>query len=75
VIFTSYNGVLQCSKDQIDRFSAGEELKAGDCYLITAPTFETKSGKYDWLNAVQAVGKMLSFKRGDHIDYDIFVLK
>jgi hypothetical protein len=75
LIFTSYNGVMQCSKEQIGRFSAGEELKAGDCYLITAPTFETKSEKYDWLNAVQAVGKMRSFKRGDHIEFDIFLLK
>ena len=27
----------------------------GDCYFITAPTFETKSERDGWLNGVQAV--------------------
>jgi hypothetical protein len=75
LIFTSYNGVSQCSKEQAARLTAGEELKAGDCHFLTAPTYETKSEKYGWLNSVQAVGKMISLKRGDHIDYDIFALK
>ena len=75
LIYTSYNGVIQCGKDQMDKLNAGEELKAGDCHFITAPTFETKSEKYGWLNAVQAVGKMISLKGGDHITYDIFAAK
>jgi hypothetical protein len=75
LIFVSYNGVIQCSKEQMDRLNAGEKLKAGDCHFITAPTFETKSEKYGWINAVQAVGKMVSLKGGDHIDYDIFAVK
>ena len=75
LIFVSFNGAIQCSKEQSDRLNAGEELKTGDCYFITAPTFETKSEKYGWINAVQAVGKMTSLKGGDHIDYDIFAVK
>jgi hypothetical protein len=75
LIFTSYNGVIQCSKEQMDRFNAGEELKVADCHFITAPTYETKSEKYSWMNGVQAVGKMISLKGGDHIDYDIFAVK
>jgi hypothetical protein len=39
LIFVSYNGAIQCSKEQMDRLNAGEELKTGDCYFITAPTF------------------------------------
>jgi len=50
-------------------------LKTGDCYFITAPTFETKSEKYGWINAIQAVGKMTSLKGGDHIDLDVFAVK
>ena len=73
--FVSYNGAIQCSKEQMDRLNAGEELKTGDCYFVTAPTFETKSETYGWINAVQAVGKMVSLKGGDHIDYDIFAVK
>jgi Protein of unknown function (DUF3237) len=75
LIFTSYNGVIQCSKEQSDRLNAGEELKAEDCHLMIAPTFETKSEKYGWINAVQAIGKMVTLKGGDHIDYDIFAVK
>jgi hypothetical protein len=75
LIFVSYNGAVQCSKEQMDRLNAGEELKTADCYFITAPTFETKSEKYGWINAIQAVGKMTSLKGGDHIDYDIFAVK
>ena len=70
LIFTSYNGVIQCGKEQMDRFNAGAELKAGDCYFITA-----KSEKYGWINAVQAVAKMTSIKGADHVDADIFVVK
>jgi hypothetical protein len=75
LVFISYNGVIQCSKEQMDRLNAGEVLKAEDCHFITAPTYETKSEKYGWLNAVQAVGKMVSLKGGDHIEYDIFAVK
>jgi len=66
---------IQCGQEQMDRLNAGEELKTGDCYFITAPTFETRSEKYCWINAVQAVGKMTSLKLGDHLDYDIFAVK
>jgi hypothetical protein len=75
LIYFSYNGVIQCSEEQSDRLNAGEELKTGDCHFITAPTFETKSEKYGWINCVQAVGKMVSLKGGDHITYDIFAVK
>lgn len=75
VVFVTYNGVIQCSKEQGDRLNGGQELKAGDCYFLNAPTFETKSEKYGWLNAVQAIGKMVSIKGGDHVDYDLFAVK
>jgi hypothetical protein len=54
-IYTSYNGVIQCSKEQMDRLNKGEEMKTEDCYFLTAPTFETKSEKYGWLNGLQTV--------------------
>jgi hypothetical protein len=75
LIFLSYNGVIQCGKEQMDRFNAGEELKAGDCHFVTGPTFETSSDKYKWINAVQAVGKMVTVKAADHVDYDLFAVK
>ena len=70
-IYTSYNGVIQCSKEQSDRLNKGEELKTED--VTFSPTYETKSEKYARLNGVQAVEKMISVKV--HIRYDIFTVK
>jgi hypothetical protein len=77
IIYVSYNGILNCPKEARDRFLKGETLHTADCYFMTAPTFETKSERYRWLNAVQAVGKMIEIKRGEgaHLAYDIFVVR
>jgi len=75
LIYMSYNGVMHCDKQTTDRFRKGELLKADECYLISAPTFETKSEKYSWLNNIQAVGKMVEYKIADHLIYDLFVVK
>jgi hypothetical protein len=77
IIYMSYNGRMHCDKEIADRFRKGEALKADDCYLISAPTFETKSEKYAWLNDVQAIGKMVEYKPGKegHLIYDLFVVK
>jgi Protein of unknown function (DUF3237) len=78
IIYISYNGVFQCEKEVFERFLKGGLLQANDCYFITAaPTFQTKSERYSWLNSVQAVGKMVEIKGGDdaHLTYDIFLMK
>jgi hypothetical protein len=61
IIGMSYNGRFYCDPANADRYRKHELLKAGDCYIITAPTFQTKSEKYAWLNNVQAVGKMVEY--------------
>ena len=60
-----------------DKGKKGEVLKADECYFVTAPTFQTKSEKYAWLNAIQAIGKMVEQKRGEgsFVKYDIFAVK
>lgn len=75
IIFVAYNGVRQCPKEVAERVVKSELIKQGECYFITSPTFETKSEKYGWLNGVQAVGKALELKRGDHVTYEIFAVK
>jgi len=77
MIFVSYNGVRLCPKETQERFVKGDILKAGECYFLTAPTFQTKSQKYNWLNAIQAIGKMVEQRRGEqnYVKYDIFALK
>jgi hypothetical protein len=78
LIFVTYGGAIQFnSKEQVDSLGKGATLKADDCHFITAPTFETKAQKYAWLNAIQAVGKMIAVKGGEgaYVRYDIFSVK
>jgi hypothetical protein len=77
IIYVSYNGISNCPKEARDRFLRGEMLHTADCYFITAPTFETKSERYRWLNGVQPVGKMIEQKKGEgaHLMYDVFVIR
>jgi hypothetical protein len=46
-------------------------------YFVTAPTFQTSSTKYAWLNGVQAIAKMVEVKAGDggYVKYDVFVVR
>jgi Protein of unknown function (DUF3237) len=73
-ILIAYNGVLAPTKDVMDRFNKGEVIASNDVYFLTAPRFTTASKKYDWLNTVQAVGKMVSLQQGK-LKYDLFLLR
>jgi hypothetical protein len=77
IVYVTYNGIIHCQKEVQDRFVKGEMLRTGDCYFVTAPTFETKSERYGWLNGVQAVGKMIEVKLGEgaHLMYNIFIIR
>jgi hypothetical protein len=43
--------------------------------LYYRPQFTTGSKKYEWLNQIQAVGKMVSVQRGTKIKYDWFIVR
>jgi hypothetical protein len=77
LIYVAYTGVQKCPKESADKLGKGEMIKADECYLIVAPTFETKSEKYKWLNDVQAIGKRIELQRsGDpHITYEVFAIR
>lgn len=78
LIFISYNGIIQHSAESADKLNKGELLTTKDIpYFITAPTFETSSEKYAWLNSVQLVNKMVELKLGEggYVKYDVFVLR
>lgn len=79
LIYMTYGGIVVSSKE------AGEALGRGEVvtdktwpYFVIAPTFRTSSEKYDWLNKVQAVGKMVELKRGgedSYVKYDVFIVR
>lgn len=77
-IYVSYNGIIQHSKESAERLMKGEVLTDKDVpYFVTAPTFQTSSEKYAWLNGVQAVGKMVEVKvgAGGYVKYDVFIVR
>jgi Protein of unknown function (DUF3237) len=77
-IYVTYNGVIKTTPATDKKFEEGKEvIKADEQYFITAPTFQTASPKYAWLNEIQAVGKPIAIKggAGSFIQYDIFVIR
>jgi hypothetical protein len=74
----TYNGVVVMSKEVIEAASRGEVVSGKSVpYFVTAPIFQTSSEKYSWLNKVQAIGKLVEFKRGEdsYVKYDVFVVR
>ena len=57
-----------------DRFSKGEVISSQDEYFVTAPRFTTASKKYEWINQLQAIGKMVSV-RNTKIKYGILTVR
>jgi hypothetical protein len=56
----------------------GELLTTKDIpYFIAAPTFETSSEKYAWLNSVQLLNKLVEINLGDggYVKYDVFIVR
>src|SRR5215469_17298039 len=76
IILVTYSGAIASGKEVNERLNNGEVLTTKDYeYFITAPQFTTGSKKYDWLNRIQAVGKMVSLQRGVKIKYDWFIVR
>ncbi len=77
-IYMTYSGIIQHSPESAERLNKGEVLTTKDIpYFISAPTFQTSSEKYAWLNSVQAVGKLVEIKIGEggYVKYDFFVVR
>jgi hypothetical protein len=78
LIYVTYNGIVQNSPESAEKLNKGERLTAKDIpYFVTAPTFQTSSPKYAWLNSVQAVSKMVEIKFGEggFVRYDTFIVR
>jgi hypothetical protein len=78
LIYMTYNGIYVTSDEVAAALARGEVVTDRMVpYFVTAPTFQTASEKYAWLNGVQAVGKMIELKTGDgyYIKYDVFTVR
>lgn len=77
-IYISYNGIIKNSQESTERLNNGELLTEKDVpYFVAAPTFQTSSKKYAWLNEVQTVNKMVEMQFGEegYIKYDLFIVR
>ena len=79
LIYITYNGIIKHSEKSYNKLVNGELITQEDgIYFHTAPTFETTSEKYGWLNGVQAVGKMVKVQTNperSYVRYDVYVLR
>jgi hypothetical protein len=75
LIYIAYNGIFKDSEETEARASKGETLTSKDIYFVIAPTMQTAAKKYDWLNGIQCIGKMVSYKSDSYVKYDIFVVR
>ena len=77
-IYVSYNGIIKNSDESAERLNNGELLTDKDIpYFIAAPTFQTSSEKYSWLNEVQTISKMVEIQFGEegYVKYDLFIVR
>jgi hypothetical protein len=78
LIYMTYNGIYVTSDEVAAALARGEVVTDRTVpYFVIAPTFQTSSEKYAWLNGVQAVGKMIELKTGEgyYIKYDVFTVR
>jgi hypothetical protein len=75
LIYMSYNGIFYDSKEAEDRAAKGEVLTSKDLYFVIAPTMQTAAAKYDWLNGIRCVGKVVAYKSDVYVKYDIFIVR
>jgi Protein of unknown function (DUF3237) len=75
LIYIAYNGIFKDSEETEARASKGEILTSKDMYFVIAPTLQTAAKKYDWLNGIQCIGKMVSYKSDSYVKYDIFMVR
>jgi len=74
LILVETSGVIVSSKEAMDRFNKGEAVSSKDEYFITAPKFTIGSKKNEWLNLIQAMGKMVSVQN-TKVKYDVFLVR
>jgi hypothetical protein len=69
---------MKNSVESAERLIGGELLTDKDIpYFVAAPTFQTSSEKYSWLNEIQTINKMteIQFGKEGYVKYDVFAIR
>jgi hypothetical protein len=72
LIYITYRGILHAAPEVMARIFNRQPVASHEYYFRTAPTFQTASPKYDWLNRVQAVG--IGEVRPGGVAYDVYAI-
>ena len=80
LLYISYNGIIQHTETSLAKLNAGEKVTNKDIgYFVTAPTVQTASKKYDYLNRVQLINKFVEARLGkdgeSYVMYDVFIVR
>lgn len=80
LLYISYNGIIQHTEGSLAKLNAGEKFTNKDIgYFVTAPTVQTASKKYDYLNRVQLINKFVEARLGkdgeSYVMYDVFIVR
>jgi len=77
LIYLTYSGLVRSTEESRAKQARGEVLTSDDLYFMTTPALRTSAEKYNWLNYVLCVGKLVESKSGDggYVKYDIFVAR
>ena len=73
LIYISYRGILHAAPEVMARIFGGQPVEPDEYYFRTAPTFQTASPKYDWLNRIQAIG--IGEVRPGGVAYDVYAIR
>lgn len=79
LIFVEYTGLIKLSAEGSEKFQKGELLMGDDAYFITAPTLQTTSEKYEWVNDAMFVEKFAALQppaqgKTPFVRYDVYML-
>ena len=79
LIYMTYGGVVVGSKETGEALARGDVLgENGFPYFVTTPQFQTSAPKYDWLNKLQGIGKVASYRRSkeeSYVRYDVYAVR
>ncbi len=79
LLYLAYNGIIEHNEASNAKRSAGEKFTHEDVtYFVTAPTIQTSSKKYDYLNRVQLISKFVEArisKDESYVMYDVFIIR
>src|SRR5215469_11799883 len=70
LILMTYRGVRHASEEVNARIARGEHVADSGYYFRTAPSFETSSAKYAWLNKIVSV--TVGERQSDGVSYEVY---